>query len=173
MVKITNEKHLPATIQNSWLEPFFTPWSDLPWFRTSSIEMDSMWDKFSENFERMYEMFPSYMRQFPKDINCDIVDSGDKYILTADLPGIQDEDVKINVTGRHVDISAEHKDTSEKKSKGYIKNERSVIKYRRILTVPERIADSDITAKMINGTLTVELPKKSSAKKEKVMHTDK
>ncbi|MDE1839879.1 MAG: Hsp20/alpha crystallin family protein, partial [Thaumarchaeota archaeon] len=43
---------------------------------------------------------------------------------------------------------------------------RSFLRYRRILTVPERIAESDITAKMNNGTLTVELPKKSSIKKE-------
>ncbi len=173
MVKITSEKHLPATIQNPWLEPFFTPWSELPWFRTGFMEMDSMWDRLSDNFEHMYDMIPSYMRQFPKDVNCDIVDSGDRYVLTADLPGIQDEDVKVNVTGRHVEISAEHKDASEQKSKGYIKNERFVIKYRRALTVPERVAESDITAKMNNGTLTVELPKKSIVKKEKVQHIEK
>lgn len=174
MVKVSNEKRLPVTMQNPWLEPFLTPWAELPWFRTGFMEMDSMWDKLSENFERMYEMFPSYMRQFPKDISCDLVDRGDRYVLTADLPGIQEEDIKVNVTGRQVEISAEHKDTSEEKSKDYIKNERSVLKYRRILTVPERVAESDITAKMNNGTLTVELPKKSSVKKEtKVQHTEK
>lgn len=166
MVKISNEKRLPVTAPSPWLEPLFTQWNDLPWFKTGFMEMDSAWDKLSENFEHMYEMFPNYMRQFPKDISCDLVDRGDMYVLTADLPGIQDEDVKVNVTGRHVEISAEHKDVSEEKSKNYVKNERSFLRYRRILTVPERIAESDITAKMNNGTLTVELPKKSGMKKE-------
>ncbi len=162
----SHDKRLPVTIQNPWLEPFLAPWSDLPWFRTGFIEMDSMWDKFSENFERMYEMLPNYMRQIPKDISCDLVDRGDRYVLTADLPGVQDEDVKVNITGRQVEISAEHKEVSEERSKNYIKNERSFLKYRRVLAVPERIAESDITAKMNNGTLTVELPKRSSVKKE-------
>lgn len=174
MVKVSNEKRLPATIQNPWIEPFFTPWAELPWFRTGFMEMDSMWDRLSENFERMSEMFPTYWRQFPKDISCDLADRGDRYILTADLPGIQDEDVKVNVSGRQVEISAEHKDQSEERGKEYIKNERSVLKYRRILTVPERVAESDIMAKMNNGTLTVELPKKSSIKKEtKIHHIEK
>src|SRR5574337_1702464 len=168
MVKITNEKHLPVTMQNPWLESFFTPWAELPWFKPGFMEMDSIWDGLSENFEHMYEMIPSYMRQFPKDVSCDIVDSGDKYVLTADLPGMQDEDVKVNVTDRHVEISAEHKDVKEEKSKDYVKNERSITKYKRILTVPERVTESDITAKMNNGILTVELPKKSSIKKEQI-----
>ncbi|MDE1872982.1 MAG: Hsp20/alpha crystallin family protein [Thaumarchaeota archaeon] len=165
MVKVSNEKRLPVTMQNPWLEPFFTPWTELPWFRTGFMETDSMWDKLSENFERMYDFFPSYMRQIPKDISCDLVDRGDRYVLTTDLPGIQDEDVKVNVTGRQVEISAEHKDQSEERSKNYIRNERSLLRYRRVLSVPEKVAESDITAKMNNGTLTVELPKKSTIKK--------
>jgi len=173
MVKVSNEKRLPVTMQNPWFEPFFTSWAELPWFRPGFMEMDSIWDRLSENFERMNEVFPTYMRQFPKDISCDLVDRGDRYVLTADLPGIQDEDVKVNVAGRQVEISAEHKDVSQEKSMDYIKNERSILKYRRILTVPERIAESDITAKMNNGTLTVELPKKSSVRKEKVQHIEK
>ncbi len=123
MVKISNEKRLPVAAQNPWIDPFFTQWNNLPWFK-GSVELDSTWDKFSENFERMYDMFPNYMRQFPKDISCDLVDKGDMYVLTADLPGIQDDDVKVNVTGRQVEISAEHKDASEEKSKNYVKNER-------------------------------------------------
>ncbi len=174
MVKVSNEKRLPVAMQNPWLEPYFVPWAELPWFRTGFMEMDSMWDRLSENVERMYEIFPSYMRQFPRDICCDLVDRGDRYVLTADLPGIQDDDVKINVTGRQVEISAEHKDVSEQRSKEYIKNERSVLRYRRVLTVPERIAESDITARMNNGTLTVELPKKSITRKEtKTSHIEK
>ena len=173
MVQVTHEKNFPTTMRNPWLEPFFTPWEELPWFKTNFMEMDSIWDKFSENFERMYEAFPSYMRQFPKDINCDVLDSGDKYVLTADLPGIRDDEVKVNVTGRQVEISAEHKETNEEKSKNYVKNERSVIKYKRILTVPEKVTESGITAKMNNGTLTVELPKKSSIKKDKIPNIEK
>lgn len=165
MVKISNEKRLPVMGQNPWLDPFFTQWNNLPWFK-ESMELDAAWDKFSENFERMYDMFPSYMRQFPKDISCDLVDKGDMYVLTADLPGMQDDDVKVNVTGRHVEISAEHKDASEEKSKNYVKNERSFLKYKRVLTVPEKIAESDMIAKMNNGTLIVELPKKSSVIKK-------
>ncbi len=162
MVKVTNEKRLPATIRNTWFEPLYSPWTDMPWFK----EMESAWSQAFENFDRVYDMFPSYMHQFPKDVSCDIADKGDKYVLTADLPGIATDEVKVNVSGRQVEISAEHKDVKEEKSKEFIRNERSFLKYQRFLTVPEKIVESSITANVNNGILTVELPKKTPSKKE-------
>lgn len=162
MVKVTSEKRLPVTVRNPWFETFYSPWMNMPMFK----EMETAFDQFSENFEPMYDMFPSYMRQFPKDISCDIADMGDRYVITADIPRIETDDVKVNVSGRQVEISAEHKDTREEKSKDFIKNERSFVKYQRVLTVPEKVSGSDTTANVTNGVLTVELPKKSSPKKE-------
>ncbi|MDE1830437.1 MAG: Hsp20/alpha crystallin family protein [Thaumarchaeota archaeon] len=164
MVKITNEKRLPATIRNPWLDSFYSPWIDMPWFK----EMESAWSHVTENFDRLYDTFPSYMRQFPRDVSCDVVDKGDKYVLTADLPGIATDEVKVNVTGRQVEISAEHKDTREERSKEFVRNERSFLKYQRVLTVPEKIVDSGITANVNNGVLTVELPKKTSSSKKEL-----
>ncbi len=166
MVKVTNEKRLPATVRNTWIEPFYSPWADTPWFK----EMESMWSQMTENFDRLFDTFPNYMRQFPRDISCDVVDKGDKYVLTADLPGITTDEVKVNVTGRQVEISAEHEDAREEKTKEFVRNERSFLKYQRLLTVPEKIVESGITANMNNGILTVELPKKISSKKEIPSH---
>lgn len=157
MVKITNEKRLPATIRNPWFDSLYSPWTEMPWFK----EAESMWSQLSENFDRFYDTFPNYMRQFPRDVSCDLVDKGDKYVLTADLPGISTDEVKVNVTGRQVEILAEHKETREEKSKDFLRNERSFMKYQRVLTVPERILESAITANVNNGVLTVELPKKT------------
>jgi HSP20 family protein len=167
MVKITNEKRLPSTMRNPWLEPFFLPWVETPGFGIDMFSgMDAALDQFAESFERMGGFFPSYMRTFPKDISCDLVDKGDKFVLTADLPGIENDEVKVNVTGRRVEISAEHKSSKEEKSKDYIRNERSSVKYQRILTAPERISESAVTANVSNGVLTVELPKKNIPKKD-------
>jgi len=162
MVKVTNEKRLPLAIRNPWLEPYYTPWSDMPVFR----DMETAFNHFFDGFDQMYEMFPRYMRQFPRDICCDLADKGDRYVLTADLPGIETDDVKVNVSGRQVEITAEHTDTREEKSKDFIKNERSFVKYQRVLTVPEKISESDITASVNNGILTVELPKRSTSPKK-------
>ena len=162
MVKITNEKRLPATIRNPWFDAIYSPWMSMPWIK----DMESTIDQISENFEHMYEMFPNYMRQFPKEVSCDLADAGDKYVLTADLPGIESDDVKVNISGRQVEISAEHKDMREEKTKDLIKNERSFVKYHRVLTVPQRVVESGIVAKVNNGVLTVELPKKSSSIKK-------
>ena len=162
MVKITNEKRLPSTIRNPWIDAVFSPWMNMSWIK----DMEATIDQISENFERMYDMFPNYMRQFPKDVSCDLADMGDKYVITADLPGIENDDVKVNISGRQVEISAEHKDTREERTKDLIKNERSFVKYQRVLTVPQRVTESGTIAKMNNGVLTLELPKKSSLKKE-------
>lgn len=163
MVKVTHEKRLPTPARNPWFETFYSPWLNIPWFR----ETDTLWDQFAENFDRMYDIFPNYMRQFPRDVSCDLADKGDRYVLTADLPGIENDDVKVNVSGKQVEIFAEHSDTKEEKSKEFIKNERSYVKYQRTLTVPEKIVESGVNARINNGILTVDLPKRTSSPPKK------
>jgi HSP20 family protein len=100
------------------------------------------------------------------DVSCDIADKADRFVLTADLPGMAKDEVTINVIDNEIEISAEHKEAVEEKEKGYIRKERSETRYYRRLSLPEEIVSSKVTAKMTNGVLTVELPKKTPTKVE-------
>src|SRR3989304_221849 len=172
MVKIPHKPRFPALMRRSidpWAERTFFPFARVthPWFRMDPWEeVGSAWDEYLDYLERAYADLPSSLRKFTMDITCDLADKGDRFVLTADLPGMEKDEVDVNVTDGQIEISAEHKESKEEKKKDYIRKERSQVRYQRSLSIPEEIIGSKVTAKMSNGILTVELPKKTPIKVE-------
>jgi HSP20 family protein len=97
----------------------------------------------------------------------DMVDKGDRYELKVEVPGIEKEKIKVKATKDSVEISGEQsEEKSEDKRKRYVYNERSYSSFYRNIPVPEEIVSSRVSAKMSNGILHVELPKKNPIKPE-------
>jgi HSP20 family protein len=169
MVKITHKPKFPSLrrFTEPWLESSF-PFSRTlhPWFRMDPFEdLERTWGDYLDYMEQFFAKTPS-LQKFPMGITCDLADRGDKFVLTADLPGMEKDEVDINVLNSDIEISAEHKEAKEEKEKDFIRKERSHVRYYRSLTLPEETVSSKVTAKMINGILTVELPKKIPTKVE-------
>ncbi len=97
----------------------------------------------------------------------DIKDEGDKYIMESELPGFEKEDIKLDINGSYLVITAEHSNVDEKKDdKGnYIRRERSYGSYKRSFDIAD-VDTANITAEYKNGILTVGLPKKQPAAPE-------
>ena len=97
----------------------------------------------------------------------DIKDTGDAYVLEADLPGVKKEDIHIDIDDDILSIHVEHKDSKgEKDDKGdYIRRERYYGSYSRSFNVSE-IDVEGIKAAYENGVLTLTMPKKAPAKPE-------
>lgn len=91
----------------------------------------------------------------------DIRDDGDKYVMEAELPGFEKEDIKLDINGTQLTIAAEHSTNSdEKDEKGnYIRRERTFGSYKRSFDVSD-VDTEAISAAYKNGILTLELPKK-------------
>jgi HSP20 family protein len=96
--------------------------------------------------------------------NCktDIRDDGNKYVLESELPGFEKEDIKLDISGTQLTISAEHsQNNDEKDDKGnYIRRERTFGSYKRSFDIGDIDADA-ISAEYRNGILTINLPKKA------------
>ena len=97
---------------------------------------------------------------------CDMEDLGDKYEITLETPGIPKEKITINAGTDYIDISGEQEKKTEEKRKNYLYNERSYSSLRRRIATPEEIVPSKVDAKMENGVLRVEVPKKTPTKKQ-------
>ena len=97
---------------------------------------------------------------------CDMEDLGDKYEITLETPGIPKEKITINAGTDYIDISGEQEKKTEEKRKNYLYNERSYSSLRRRISTPEEIVPSKVDAKMENGVLRVEVPKKTPTKKQ-------
>ena len=92
----------------------------------------------------------------------DIRDDGDKYVLESELPGFEKEDIKLDLSGTQLTITAEHStNNDEKDDKGnYIRRERTFGSYKRSFNIGD-IDTEGINAEYKNGILTIELPKKT------------
>ena len=97
---------------------------------------------------------------------CDMEDLGDKYEITLETPGIPKEKITIKAGTDYIDISGEQEKKTEEKRKNYLYNERSYSSLRRHIATPEEIVPSKVDAKMENGVLRVEVPKKTPTKSE-------
>lgn len=91
----------------------------------------------------------------------DIADKGDKYVMMSELPGFEKEDIKIDISGDYITISAEHKSDNETQDENckYIRRERSYGSFKRSFGISDVNAE-EISAEYKNGILTIDLPKK-------------
>jgi HSP20 family protein len=98
------------------------------------------------------------------EFKADISDQGDSFLLEADLPGVAKEDIKLDVNGDVLTVSAERHSEREEKDKAgkYVCCERSYGAYTRRFDI-SGIRSEDIKAKYENGVLKLTLPKKENA----------
>ena len=89
----------------------------------------------------------------------DVLDKGDKFVLEAELPGFQKEDIDIHVEGNTLTISAQHKEETQTDDNTYIRRERRYGSMSRSFDISSIDADH-IEAKFENGVLELDLPKK-------------
>jgi HSP20 family protein len=98
----------------------------------------------------------------------DLVETEDHFVLKADLPGLTESDVNIEVESNVLTISGERKTEHEAKKDGYYRLERSMGSFSRSLTLPEGIDAEAVTASFDGGVLEVRIPKPAEAKPRRV-----
>jgi HSP20 family protein len=98
----------------------------------------------------------------------DLVETDDHFVLKADLPGLKEEDVNIEVEENVLTVSGERKAEHEDKREGYVRVERSYGSFRRSLTLPKGVDAEAVTANFENGVLEVRIPKPEERKPRRV-----
>ncbi|MDG5814303.1 Hsp20/alpha crystallin family protein [Chitinispirillales bacterium ANBcel5] len=98
----------------------------------------------------------------------DISEEDDHYLMHADLPGMDKNEVKIRVEQGTLTIEGEKKAERKKEKGKYRHLERSYGRFSRSFTLPEEIEEQRIEAKMNNGVLELKLPKNERAKRKAI-----
>ena len=98
----------------------------------------------------------------------DISESQKDYLIKAELPEVEREDVHVSVDGRTVTISGERKMDKEEKDAKQHRIESFYGKFSRSFTLPDNADADKITAKSKNGVLKVRIPKTKDAPDSKV-----
>ena len=138
----------------------------LPAKRT--VAEPTRWDPFEEirkTQDRLSQLFEDHMpmgewkggKGFTPAV--DIKEEGDNLVVTTDLPGINKEDIEINLKEDMLEISAKSGEEKETEEEGYIRRERSYTRFYRAVRLPTSVKEEGGSAKIENGILTIKLPK--------------
>mgnify|MGYP005767466277 FL=1 len=122
---------------------------------------------FSRNDDNFFDIFDNFERKFfgnsnavLPDFRTDIRDAGDRFVLEAELPGFNKEDIHLDVKDGILTIFAQHDENKEEKDDkgGYIRRERRFGSFSRSFDITG-IDESHISASYNNGVLELNLPK--------------
>ena len=97
-----------------------------------------------------------------------LTEDTDNYYLRAELPGLKGEDLDIQATDNNISISGERKLPEENKNARFHRRERDSGRFSRAVTLPGKIDNGKISAKITNGILTITVPKAESAKPKQI-----
>lgn len=159
---MTDQAPVPATRGNP-----FGLFRDHPmnWLRT---EIDHLFENFGRpaagifNFDNRSSALP-----LPP---VELVDDEKTYRLTAELPGLNEQDITVSVADGVLSISGERKEETDRKDKGYVYSERRYGSFHRQMVLPADVDQNGITADFKDGILTVTLAKdeKNVARSRKI-----
>jgi HSP20 family protein len=95
----------------------------------------------------------------------DIAEKDNMLEITADLPGIDEKNIEVKLSGGILTVKGTREEHKEEKKKDYYLSERQFGAFERSFRVPESVDSEKIDAHFKNGVLTVSLPKKPEAVK--------
>lgn len=126
---------------------------DITPFRNRQKDLLDYFDNFDREF---FANTPNVFSAF----KVDILDKGDKFILQAELPGFSKEDIKIDIDGDYLTISATHNAETEQKKDNFVRKERRYGSLSRSFNI-SNIKKQEISAEYKNGVLELGLPKEN------------
>ena len=118
-------------------------------------------------FDRLW---PEWKRDMGEEItpSVDFVEKDNKYLLTAELPGLKKDDISISVEDGFVTISGRREDTSEKEEGEYHVKEMRYGSFSRSFRLPRKVLEDKVEATYKNGILTLVLPLAEEEKTRKI-----
>ena len=140
-------------------------WEPVAELNSIQTEMNRLFNTFFDSPRTSAQAGTATPRWIPP---MDLVESGDHYVLTADLPGLSEGDVDITLEGGVLTISGERKPAHDPRGEGYYRLERPFGGFSRSLTLPDGIDPGAVAAHFDRGVLEVRIPKPEQTKPRKV-----
>ena len=153
----SNGERLPARSSR----PYRGEWAPASMMR----EMERMMDDLRSEFD--HSLWPTAMPFGSRFPAVDIKDEGDHYTVEADLPGLDKEDVEIVLGEGVLSISGKKERGEEEEKEGYVRRERGYVSFSRRLALPEDASEEGVDAKLQDGVLTLNIPKRKEEPEKK------
>lgn len=120
----------------------------------------SLFDDLFHDMASGFYIRPLHGDPLPSQIKLDLRESGDDYLLQAELPGVAKEDIHVDVHGKLVTLKAEIRQfDSQNKDERALRSERYYGSVSRSVELPPE----QVSARFDNGILTLRLPKQAAS----------
>lgn len=140
-------------------------WEPVRELNTLQSEMNRLLDTFFDTPSAQAAQTASGRRWIPA---MDLVETEEDFILRADLPGLSEEDVKIELEDSVLTVSGERRSEHEQRKEGFYRVERAYGTFSRSLTLPEGVDPDRVQATFERGVLEIHIPKPEARKPRKV-----
>ena len=147
----------------------------MPIGRDRNIARQPAGNPFTSLQQEVDRIFDDFTRGWPATAGApdvtprmDVAETDKEYEITAELPGLEEKDVQVNVADDVLTIKGEKKAEKEQKEKNYHLYERSYGSFSRTLQLPPGVNADAIQAHISNGVLKVTVPKPAPAQTKKV-----
>jgi HSP20 family protein len=134
-------------------------------FMSLQREVDRLFEDFTRGFPTLSTLGNNGSNLMP---SIDVTETDKEIEITAELPGLEEKDVQINVADNVITIRGEKKAEKEEKDKNYRLVERSYGSFERTLELPEGVNADAIKANIAKGVLKVTVPKPAPAQSKKI-----
>lgn len=144
----------------------------IPWSRGRNDLTARDPDPFFALQGRVNQIFDDFFRAFDGGpsvfgrgggLSLDVVETLEEYRVEAELPGVDEKDVRVTLTGDVLSIEGEKRSEARDESHGALRRERSYGRFHRSLTLPSEVDREKVDASFEKGVLTVHLPKTREA----------
>jgi HSP20 family protein len=133
-------------------------------------EIGSLQTEMNRLFSTFFEPAPLTGGEHPRSWTpaMDVLEQEDHYLIRADLPGVRQDDVAVELDGDALSISGERRAEHEAQDGGFMRVERATGSFRRVLTLPKGIDPESVAANFADGVLEVRIPKPAERRPRRV-----
>ena len=125
----------------------------------ADAQMTIYHDPFNPYFDSMFIHPQKFETHHFMEPRMDMADLKDKIEIKAELPGMDEKNIKLSVENNVLTISGERQQETEEENNGYYFKEISSGSFSRSIRLPKNIDDSKIDAVFKKGVLTISIPK--------------
>jgi HSP20 family protein len=137
--------------------PVLRGWDDM------HREMDRIFDSFfSDAFSRA-PLTSAVAAAVPVALHLDVAETEKAYIVSAELPGLEDKDIDLTLADGVLTLKGEKQQEAETEGKSFHRVERRYGSFKRVLQLPGDADENAINATMKNGVLQIEIGKNQKA----------
>jgi HSP20 family protein len=105
-------------------------------------------------------------RMFVPDV--ELKETKDAYVFKADLPGVQEKDLDVSLTGNRIQISGRREEEERREDERYYAYERTYGAFTRSFTLPEGANAEEVSAELKDGVLHVKVPKRPEVQSRRI-----